>query len=31
MVKADASMTEAVDEVFEAALACQGEFAHACS
>jgi hypothetical protein len=29
MVKADASITEAVDEVFEAALAYQGEFAHA--
>jgi hypothetical protein len=29
MVKADSSITEAVDKVFEAALAYQGEFAHA--
>jgi hypothetical protein len=29
MVKTDLSITEAVDEVFEAALAYQGEFAHA--
>jgi hypothetical protein len=29
IVKADASINEAVDEVFEAALAYQGEFAHA--
>ena len=28
MVKTDSSITEAVDEVFEAALAYQGEFAH---
>jgi hypothetical protein len=29
VVKPDAKIAAAVDEVFEAALACQGEFAHA--